>query len=207
MRLIDLTGKQVGRLTVISRAKNRGKDTSWNCECECGRTYIAWGTSLRRADIASCGCYRRDRLFKHGHAAGDKRRNGYGIWSAMKDRCSNPSNQEFNGYGGRGIKVCESWASSFEKFIEDMGPRTSRKHSIDRINNNGNYEPGNCRWATREEQDNNRSNNIMIEYNGNKMTVRQAVKAAGNVVLVATARWRVKNGWSSAAAVETPTRD
>lgn len=207
MRLIEMVGRKFGRLTVISRATNSGHDTRWNCQCECGNAYIAWGTSLRRADVVSCGCYRRDRLIKHGHAGIGVRRQGYGIWSAMKDRCSNPSNPEFGCYGGRGISVCARWKASFEEFISDMGLRPSRKYSIDRIDNNGNYEPGNCRWATRREQDDNRRNAMFVSYRGQTMIFRKAVLAAGSVVLAPTARWRIRNGWSVEAALETPARE
>jgi hypothetical protein len=139
----------------------------------------------------------------HGQSMKQGRRFGYGIWSGMKSRCENPEVREYPNYGGRGISVCERWSNSFENFIEDMGKRPSRRYSIDRIDNDGNYEPLNCRWATRTQQGQNRSNNVRVLYRGKIMTVREAVDIAGNVVFLATAKWRIRHGWSVETAVET----
>ena len=105
-------------------------------------------------------------MLKHGNARRSSRTPEYRAWDAMIHRCERPSEKRYHRYGGRGIKVCERWRVSFEAFLEDMGPRPSTKHSIDRRNPNGNYEPGNCRWATAGEQQINRSNNKLIEWRG-----------------------------------------
>lgn len=125
----------------------------------------------------------------------------YPIWVKIKLRCTVPDNDSYPRYGGRGIKVCERW-SKFENFFADMGPRPSKRHSIDRIDTNGDYELGNCRWATPIEQSNNNSKNRIVEYRGQRMTLAQSLRAAGNVVNKDTARLRLNRGWSVERAVE-----
>jgi hypothetical protein len=125
----------------------------------------------------------------------------YHIWHNMRTRCT-PGWREFHNYGGRGISVCERWANSFEAFYEDMGPRPSENHSIDRIDNDGNYEPGNCRWATRKEQGRNTRFNVMIEYNG---AIRCAAEWA-EIFRLSTSNIlsRLSLGWSIERALTTP---
>jgi hypothetical protein len=203
-KLIDLVGQRFTRLTVIRQATNRGRYVFWECVCDCGKTVDVDGSPLRRRQTLSCGCLRQQRMTTHGQSTKEKRRLGYGIWSSMKDRCSNSATPEYERYGGRGITVCDRWKDSFENFITDMGPRPSRSHSIERSDNDGNYEPANCHWATRDEQGQNRSNNVRVIYRGQEMPIRKAVEIAGSVVLLVTARWRVNHGWSVERAVETP---
>lgn len=125
------------------------------------------------------------------------------IWCAMRQRCKNTNYQTYRLYGGRGIKVCERW-DSFEAFVADMGPRPSDLHSLDRVNNDGNYEPSNCRWATKHEQAFNRSTNRLYEYRGLMMSIAAAVDMAGSIVKPMIARGRIYSGWSVRDAVETP---
>jgi hypothetical protein len=146
---IDITGKTFGRLTVVSRVENspEGK-AKWRCLCTCGKSTVSVGGNLRLGKSRSCGCLRTETMIqKNGtHLLSDTLE--YKIWHGMRRRCFNPDNRGFKDYGGRGITVCDRWRDSFENFIADVGFRPSRSHSIDRINNDGNYEPGNCKWST-----------------------------------------------------------
>jgi hypothetical protein len=119
----------------------------------------------------------------------------YGIWLTMRSRCNNPNANAYYRYGGRGIKVCERWEVSFSNFIEDMGPRPSNKHSIDRIDNNGDYEPGNCRWGILEEQARNRSNAVRVSFGGQNYRVDELSKISG--LAEPAVRQRLAKGWSA----------
>jgi len=132
--------------------------------------------------------------FKHGQARAGKHTKEYWIWMQMRKRCSDPKQEHFHLYGGRGITVCDRWLSSFENFIADLGPRPTPKHSIERVDSNGTYEPGNCRWATPKEQANNTSRNKFIEWNGQRKTAAQWAEELGvNSELIL---YRLENGWT-----------
>lgn len=150
----DLTGQRFGRLTAKTYIGSKKK---WKCRCDCGRPALVRSNDIVRGKIQSCGCLLRERRgvssFKHG--AGKTAE--YRAWQGAKNRCRYSSREGYSRYGGRGIVMCDRWKNSFENFLEDMGKRPSRRHSLDRRNNNGDYEPGNCRWATPKQQANNKT--------------------------------------------------
>lgn len=162
MRVIDLAGQTFGDLTVIARApvpRLQPRKAFWRCRCICGRETVVIAHALHSGNTQSCGCRRsrvaRENKWKHGHAQVGAYTPEYTTWCGMISRCENPKETSFVNYGGRGIRICDRWRSDYTAFFADMGPRPSAGHSIDRINNEGHYEPGNCRWATRVQQNNN----------------------------------------------------
>lgn len=165
---VDLTGMKFGRWTVVSRGLTVNKKVKWNCICECGNLGSVCTQNLKGELSTSCGCYKLGRMVTHGMTGSTE----YRIWQFMRDRCSNTKNSHYHLYGGRGITVCERWKTDFSAFLEDMG-RRPRGTSIDRIDNDGNYEPGNCRWATIVEQNRNKRNNRFIEAMGKRQTMKE----------------------------------
>ncbi len=161
LRFIDLKGKTFGRLTVIERAENIGKYTAWLCECSCEEhnKVVVLGMRLKNKSTQSCGCLKIERIKEANTKHGYCRKREYNSWQAMIGRCLYPSNKSFKDYGGRGITVCDRWLHSFENFLKDMGKRLYGTE-LDRINVNGNYEPGNCRWVTKIENNNNKRKDI-----------------------------------------------
>ena len=172
MRLIDITGNRYGILTVIGQEESKffgkTKQTMWLCKCDCGNTTIVSKTNLRNGNNISCGCLAKahSRVANKKHGLSHKERL-YGIWKGMKNRCYNKKLDCYKYYGGRGISVCKEWRESYEVFRdwalsngykEIILPNGNNKLTIDRINNNGNYEPNNCRWVDMKVQNSNKRN-------------------------------------------------
>jgi hypothetical protein len=158
-----IPGDRFGRLTVISLAPKRLRHTEWHCRCDCGEMKTTRASTLRAGRTRSCGCLGREELrTRRGNLRhGQRWTIEYRIWSGMKSRCYNPKNKSYANYGGRGIRVCDRWLNSFEDFLADVGRRPSPAHSIDRYpDNDGDYRPGNVRWATAAQQAANKRNSI-----------------------------------------------
>lgn len=183
-KFIDISGQKFGRLTVIERTgTNAGRQPIWLCMCECGRHAYVPSQSLRTGHSKSCGCYNADvrrAILKLRNTTHDGSKTPeYRTWRSINDRCHNPSDSGFHKYGARGITVCDRWREGFANFIADMGKKPSPAHTIDRIDGTKGYSPENCRWATQLEQQNNRSNNHMVEAFGKRHTLQEWSRMTG----------------------------
>lgn len=186
-KILIESGSKFGKLTVIERNFcKEPKGMKYYCKCDCGKFISVASINLRVGKTKSCGCLKSEGL--HHFTTPE-----YAVWSAMKQRCNHPLNESYKNYGGRGIKVCDRWNESFTNFITDMGIRPSKSHSLDRIDNNGSYEPGNCRWATRDIQNNNTRFNRHITYKGETKNITQwALELGIRPVLISQ---RLSRGW------------
>lgn len=172
----DRKGEVFGRLTVSELdINNPNNGTYWICICKCGNTKSVRTDHLRTGKTVSCGCYMvectTDRNTTHGHTKGDNKSLEYRAWRSMKQRCHSESYHAKERYSERGIKICQRWEDSFENFLEDMGKKPSKKHTLERKDNDLGYYKENCEWAVIGIQAKNRSNNVWLEYNGRKMIV------------------------------------
>lgn len=203
MRAIPIKiGQQFGRLTVKNTAERDKKgQIRWLCLCLCGADVVVASTRLMKGSVRSCGCLRRETTAatgrrvsrKHGHFLDGIQSITYHSWCNMVYRCTNKNSFAYKNYGGRGITIFQSWRESFTAFLHDVGERPSVAHTLDRIDVNGNYEPGNVRWALIDVQMNNRRNNIYITIDGITRTVAQWSKLSG--LPYYTIWGRVKRGW------------
>lgn len=174
-KIIDLTNQRYGRLTAIKQVeRNTSNKVQWLCQCDCGNTVKVTTGHLRSGHTKSCGCYNRERAIETNITHGMKGTRIYDIWCDIKKRCYNKNHWAFHRYGGRGIKVCDEWLNDFMNFYTWSMENGYQEHlSIDREDNDGNYEPANCRWTTKVEQMNNTSTNHRITVNGETRTISQ----------------------------------
>lgn len=188
MKLIDLTGRRFGRLVVIRRSDTSPKH--WVCRCDCGDEGDRFGPGLRGGKTVSCGCLRAARIgnLRRKHGKSDSR--AYKVWQDMRRRCRDPRRKAYKHYGGRGIAVCARW-QSFADFLADMG-EPGDGMSLDRIDVNGNYEPGNCRWVTLADQKRNKRTTVFTEWRGRR--VAMSVVAAETGLPYESIRYHVRRG-------------
>lgn len=203
-----MSGMVFGRLTVISQVENKGKDVSWLCRCQCGSSIDVRGHALRTGNTSSCGCLHKEQLITRNKKAQSKGRTTHGmsqtrtfrIWADMRKRCENPRSTHYHNYGGRGITVCERWGR-FEHFLEDMR-EAPEDRTLDRIDVNGNYEPGNCRWATIAQQARNKRTNRIISFNGRAMCLADWAQSLN--MSICTLHTRLADGWTVEQALTIP---
>jgi len=199
------------RWTVIGPADpDRHGQRRWRCRCSCGIEKIIRAGHLRSGASRSCGCLNREiqsrlareRFIHHGYARAGFVTPEWKAWKSMRERCANPHAKSWDRYGGRGIRVCDRWAKSFTEFFADMGFRPSAAHSLDRIDNDGNYEPGNCRWATRTEQQNNTRKIRRITFRGQIKSASEWNDDLGFPKELI--QQRLRRGWGPEKALMTP---
>lgn len=200
----DLSGKKFNRLFVLGFAGKIPR-CKWFCKCDCGKIVLVSTDGIIRGQTRSCGCLLREktirRNLKHGCGKRKDKTPEFTSWCSMRNRCMNGKGDDGRLYKDRGITICERW-NKFENFLEDMGKRPDDTYSVDRIDNNGNYEPGNCRWATKQEQANNTRRNVLLEFNGKTQNVSQWTKELGfNLGVISK---RLNRGWSVELTLTTP---
>jgi hypothetical protein len=196
----DITGMVFDRLTALGYDQ---KTRLWICLCSCGvQKAIRHGLLVGRRRVRSCGCLQRDTARKRKTTHGGSRTPEYRILHHMIQRCTNQNDQDYPDYGGRGICVCPRWLSSFADFLSDVGPRPSAEHEIDRINNNGHYEPGNVRWVSHQRNCRNRRSSRLLTHDGRTMTLTEWAIAIG--ISNRTLRSRLEMGWCLGRALTQP---
>lgn len=197
---LDLSGKRFGRWLVLSKhGRNQRGEVSWLCRCDCGEERPVKAGSLGSGKSVSCGCYHRDERSTHGMT----RTPTFRSWESMKQRCLNPSDPSYGRYGGRGIKVCGQWANSFDQFLCDMGERPAGM-TLDRIENDGDYEPSNCRWANLKTQQRNRRCMPTLTVNGETKTYPEWFEQTG--IRPAVIAWRLAKQWPPERIITEPVR-
>lgn len=194
-----MIGLRFGRLTVIEEGVKYKNNCTWICSCDCGNvTKPIIGYSLRDGSTKSCGCLKKELILKRNKRHDGSQSRLYTVWNGMKNRCYSPNSSAFKNYGARGITVCDEWKNDFQAFFSwsmknGYDPEAQRgKCTLDRIDNDGNYEPSNCRWATMKEQGNNRRSNVRVEINGRTQTLTQWSEETG--IMFDTLKWRYTHG-------------
>lgn len=193
----DLTGKRFGRLTVLKEAgRSKDRQIIWECICDCGNTTLVKAGNLTSGDTKSCGCLHKEKFtnFKHGQ----RHTKLYGVWCGIKARCQNPNSTSYKDYGGRGIKICEEWEDFTNFYSWAIANGYKNGLTIERKDNNKNYSPSNCKWATYKEQANNKRNNVYFTYQGETKTLAQWDESTDKDIA-----GRISKGWTIEQAMNT----
>ena len=201
-RLIDLSGETFGKWRVLKRDGSLNGKPSWLCQCECGTIRTVSGSNLRMGLSCNCGCVRSEKIEERNTTHGKSGTRLYRIWCGLKERTANDKNPAYKWYGARGISLCDEWQDfeTFQKWAVFSGYEPHL--SLDRVNNNGNYEPGNCRWVTPKQQSNNTRKNKLLTYNGETHTVSEWAWITG--IGRSTLSNRInRGGWSTEKALTT----
>lgn len=211
----DLVGQIFGRLTVVAAdGRTNAKQTRWHCRCECGGEALTTTGKLRGGHTTSCGCFKREatafRFRKDGLFTGGERHPLFDTYNKMIGRCYNQNDAAYEAYGGRGITVCDRWRfgvggkTGLAIFIKEMGPRPSSRHSLDREDNDGNYDQSNCRWATKKQQARNRRSNHLVDCDGQAVALSEFCERKG--LRFQIINQRIGRGWSLDRAISQPPR-
>ena len=205
MDTLPTTKRETGesRWSVVGPSMRRDGRLFWPCRCACGTERLVYASSLRSGASKSCGCLSREVTGERATTHGESGDPQYVAWTQMKARCHRPSSEKFAIYGGRGITVCDRWRESYAAFLEDMGPRPEG-HSIDRIDVNGNYEPGNCRWATPREQGANLRKSRNLTRDGKTLCMSEWSRVTG--LPIGTIFMRLALGWTVERTLTAPVR-
>jgi hypothetical protein len=205
-QFIDLTGTRFGKLTVIKRSENVSgcNNSRWLCKCDCGKAVVVRSNNLHSGNTNSCGCFQKEQSSRAKKTHGETKTRLYRIWALMINRCKNPNAADRKNYSERGISICPEW-NNYQMF-KDWSTKNGYKDgiTIDRIDNNGNYEPSNCRWTTPKVQQNNRRNNVRIEYDGNTHTLAEWAELYK--IPYKTFWARINRGWDIGKALAIPSR-
>lgn len=191
-------GQRYGRLRVVGQEQDARRHY-WVCQCDCGERASVYKYFLLKGLTTSCGCRAQETRTRHGFTTHASKARVYRIWQGMWERCRNPKNSGYARYGAQGITVCDRW-KDFSQFLEDMGLPPSTKHSIDRMDSNGGYEPSNVRWATHKEQNRNMRSNVWIALGGERRILTDWARGRG--LYPETVRKRLRLGWTVEEALE-----
>ena len=207
MNLLNLTGAQYGKLTVVCRTNNQGKHVAWLCRCECGREKIVQSNHLREGSIRSCGqcSYKTDHWSRVGGASHSRLYRS--VWNKILQRCYNAANKDYPNYGGRGIKMCDEWKDflAFQEWALSNGYDPNAKYgecTLDRIDVNGDYCPENCRFTTTKQQNRNKTNTYWIDVDGERIACSEYAERMN--IDPDCLYSRLRRGWSLEDAVNTP---
>lgn len=201
---LNLQGQRLGRLIVLECVGvDKYHNRMWKCKCDCGGYIITTANILKRGKAQSCGCLQKEKAAMQHYRHGQYKSRLYGIWEEMKRRCKDKKCWKYQYYGGKGIAVCNTWDEDYLSFAEwALKHGYSDNLSIDRIDNNKGYSPDNCRWATKREQARNRSNNVLITYNGKTQILVEWCEELN--LPYSLMQSRIKKGWTAERAFTTP---